>query len=156
MNMLIATDGSSTAIDAARRAVALFNGPCDVTLLTVLTSLPGENEDELDYHPSPEVRAREWEAVIGEADRDLRRTAEVLSLVHVDAQVEAGDVASTISRVARDTGADVVVVGTHMHSALRHLFRRSVAEHVVHAAPCMVLVVPSDVAAEKQSEALQR
>ena len=144
MHVLIATDGSQTSIDAAQRAVDLFDRPYHVTLLTVLTTLPGENVDDLDFRPSPEQQAREWETIMDEATRQITRTAAIISSKHIDALVEAGDVASTISRAAREVDADVVVLGAHMHNALRHTFRRSVAEHVVHNAPCMVLVVPAE------------
>jgi nucleotide-binding universal stress UspA family protein len=47
-----------------------------------------------------------------------------------------------IVRYASDTGAQMVVMGTHGHSGLAHAVVGSVAERVVHRAPCPVLVVP--------------
>jgi nucleotide-binding universal stress UspA family protein len=142
MHVLIATDGSRTAVDAAR-VVDLIDRPDHVTLLAVLTSLPGENVDELDEPASsPEEQARQWETAIREANRELARTAAVLSTPPVDTRVDAGDVASTITRVAREVDADVIVLGTHARHGLQHLLRRSVAERVVRNARCMVLVVP--------------
>jgi nucleotide-binding universal stress UspA family protein len=42
---------------------------------------------------------------------------------------------------ARETDADLIIIGTHGHSGLDHLLLGSVAERVVRNAPCPVLVV---------------
>jgi nucleotide-binding universal stress UspA family protein len=141
MHLLVATDGSQTAIDAAQLAVGLFD-PDNVTLLTVLASVPGENVDEVDEPAfTPEEQAREWEAEMAAVNRELARVHAVLTAPHVDTRVEAGDVAWTISRVAREVDVDLIVLGAHMRHGHRHMFRRSVAERVVRDAPCTVLVV---------------
>ena len=64
---------------------------------------------------------------------------------------EAGLVATTILRsgtpaeeivaVARERGADCVVIGTRGHTGLARLILGSVARNVLHHAPCSVLVV---------------
>ena len=46
-----------------------------------------------------------------------------------------------IIRVARDIGADLIVLATHGYSGLKHLLLGSTAERVVRNAPCPVLVV---------------
>jgi nucleotide-binding universal stress UspA family protein len=46
-----------------------------------------------------------------------------------------------IIRYAREIGADLIVVGTHGRTGLRHVFIGSVAERVVRKAPCPVLSV---------------
>ena len=45
-----------------------------------------------------------------------------------------------IVRVAREIGADLIVLSTRGHSGLKHLLLGSTAEHVVRNAPCPVLV----------------
>ena len=49
--------------------------------------------------------------------------------------------APTIVNYARETGIDLIVMGTHGRSAMTHLLMGSVAERVVRLAGCPVLVV---------------
>ena len=46
-----------------------------------------------------------------------------------------------IIKVARDEGADMIVMGTHGRTGLAHVLIGSVAERVVREAPCPVLTV---------------
>lgn len=46
-----------------------------------------------------------------------------------------------IVRYARTNGHDLIVMGTHGHTGLRHALLGSVAERVVRKAPCAVLTV---------------
>ncbi len=55
-----------------------------------------------------------------------------------------GRAAETIVSVAQETNADLIVMGTHGRSALAHMLLGSVAERVVHTAPCSVLTIRPD------------
>lgn len=57
------------------------------------------------------------------------------------AHIRYGDPAKAILQLAIDIGADVLVVGTHRRSGVQKLVLGSVAEQVLHAAHCPVLVV---------------
>jgi universal stress protein A len=46
-----------------------------------------------------------------------------------------------ICTLAREYNADLIVIGTHGHTGIKHTFLGSVAERVVRHAPCPVLVV---------------
>jgi nucleotide-binding universal stress UspA family protein len=54
---------------------------------------------------------------------------------------------ATILNAARESGCDLIVMGTHGRRGLNRLFRRSVAEEVVRRAPCLVLTVRAGVPA---------
>ncbi len=56
-------------------------------------------------------------------------------------EVRLGDAAEEIVAAAKELNADLLVVGTHGRSGLKHLLLGSVAEHVVRHAPCPVLTV---------------
>jgi nucleotide-binding universal stress UspA family protein len=58
-----------------------------------------------------------------------------------DVEVAAGPPADTIVRLARERGADLIVMGTHGRTGLQHALLGSVAEKVVRLAPCPVLTV---------------
>ena len=56
-------------------------------------------------------------------------------------QVEVGVPFVEIVRAARESGTDLIVMGSHGRTGLEHLLIGSVAERVVRKAPCSVLVV---------------
>ena len=58
-----------------------------------------------------------------------------------EAEVVAGHPAETIVHVAQERAADLIVMGTHGRTGLRHALLGSVAEKVVRLAPCPVLTV---------------
>ena len=62
--------------------------------------------------------------------------------VPVDTLVTRGAAAEKIVETALGNDVDLIVMGTHGRTGLRHLLIGSVAEHVVRRAPCPVLVVP--------------
>lgn len=62
-------------------------------------------------------------------------------VTHATYVVEEGDPATTVLDVARRTGADLVVMGTHGRSGLQRLMLGSVAERVLRWSPIPVLTV---------------
>lgn len=67
---------------------------------------------------------------------------------------EAGDTSSTIVDQALSTGADLIVMGTHGRRGFQRLLLGSVAEAVLHHAPCPVLTVPPQADDADRSEAV--
>ncbi len=61
--------------------------------------------------------------------------------VAVDHQLTEGDAATQVLRVARESGCDLIVMGTHGRTGLGRLLLGSVAEQVVRKANCAVLTV---------------
>jgi universal stress protein A len=58
--------------------------------------------------------------------------------------VRYGQPAEEIVQVARERKIDLIVIGTHGHSGVKHLLIGSVAERVVRHAPCPVLTLRPD------------
>ena len=54
----------------------------------------------------------------------------------------AGGPAHVIAQTAENEGADVIVTGSRGHTPLAGVFLGSVAQRLLHIAPCPVLVVP--------------
>jgi nucleotide-binding universal stress UspA family protein len=63
-------------------------------------------------------------------------------------RLEHGEPAPVILAVAKQIGADLIVIGTHGRTGLRRLLMGSVAEQVVRKASCPVLTVKNPMAAE--------
>jgi universal stress protein A len=58
-----------------------------------------------------------------------------------EAIVQVGTAFEVITNLARDSEVDLIVITTHGHTGLKHVFMGSTAERVVRHAPCPVLVV---------------
>ncbi|MGH0030855.1 MAG: universal stress protein [Myxococcota bacterium] len=84
-----------------------------------------------------------WASVRGEAEATLARYAEELTAkgIPVETAVCEGYAATVIVEEAAERGVDLIVIGTHGHSGLKHLLLGSIAERVVHKAGCPVLTV---------------
>jgi len=61
----------------------------------------------------------------------------------VEARMFPGPAAPALARASAEEHLDLLVTGTHGRRGFRHLVLGSVAERLVHLAPCAVLVVRS-------------
>ncbi len=84
-----------------------------------------------------------WSNVKVEAEQSLSRYAEDLERRDIQAEsvVREGYPATVIVDEAASQPADLIVIGTHGLSGLKHLLLGSIAERVVQRAPCPVLTV---------------
>ncbi|SRR5581483_5053149 len=143
---LIATDGSDYANTAAARAKDLLHAGTEITLLTVVPPpvMPvGAPVTGIEAAPiiTPETTEELTAAYKEEASQNLDRTARALGGGDVIQRVEYGDAAAEICRVAEDEHFDVIVVGSHGSGFVKRVFLGSVSSHLLHHAPCPVLVV---------------
>lgn len=79
-----------------------------------------------------ESRLAEWQA---EAAAAIGRP--------IEARMFPGPAAPSLAHAAAEEHLDLLVTGTHGRRGFRHLVLGSVAERLVHLAPCAVLVVRS-------------
>lgn len=84
-----------------------------------------------------------WTQVKTEAEKSLEGHAAALRArgLEVEVEVVEGYPATAIEEAVTRKNADLVVIGTHGHTGLKHLLLGSVAERVVQKAPCPVLTV---------------
>jgi len=103
--------------------------------------------------PATVVQAGERVKVFADQERDriergtlfgLRRLAQRLDGVAVDASVRFGDPAEEIVDQAEATGVDLIAMATHRRSVVARLVRRGVAERVERATTVPVILVPYD------------
>lgn len=83
-----------------------------------------------------------------EIQAEIRKQAEQLSADGIDTSVEMRNVmlggpAHPIAEIADNAGADLIVVGTHGHTAVGGMLLGSVTQRLLHIAHCPVLAVPS-------------
>lgn len=72
---------------------------------------------------------------------ELRTETQKHSAVEMSVVVEHGSPAQGIVSASRDGGFDMIVMGTHGRTGLRHVVMGSVAEAVVRRALCPVLTI---------------
>jgi len=91
--------------------------------------------------------------LLGQIERRLEsvgRTTREAGIHHVETHLLHGNPAAEIARQARIGSNDLIVIGTHGRTGFKRLVLGSVAERVLHKAPCPVLAVrlPTDPPAE--------
>ena len=84
-----------------------------------------------------------WAGVKTEAEQSLRRYQGELEQrgIEVEGVVREGYAATAIVDEAASQKADLIVIGTHGLSGLKHMLLGSIAERVVQKSPCPVLTV---------------
>lgn len=97
---------------------------------------------------------KRWETYEQSGLEELRQfAAEAMAQgVKTEFTQTAGDPGHVICDVANSWGADLIIVGNRGRSGLSELLLGSVSNHVMHHAPCSVLVVHSAAAQAQSSE----
>lgn len=138
-NILIAVDGSKFSEEAAHagielakalKATATFLCVVDISNLVSNASVGGVIDAEIlkIYHE--------------EAEKVVDSVAKKCTYEKIKKLTPEGIPAETIMRTAKSEKADMIVMGTHGRTGLRHLLIGSVAENVVRHSHIPVLVVP--------------
>ena len=142
MKVLIATDGSELSVHAARRGLELLGKPDSVTVVAVVTDIPGEEAGGFEGPvETPEEQQAEWDQEQADANAAIAATIDGIQQPSAARRVEVGDPGGAICAAARAIEADVVVLGSHGRGVLKRVVLGSVSEYVLRHAPCPVLVV---------------
>jgi nucleotide-binding universal stress UspA family protein len=148
LNIVVATDGSESAIDAARRSMDLLGPRGHVVLVAVIPEYEDPMSDaggiegpDISYKQAD----KDWEKATAEGQAALDRTASALG-TEAEVRLVPDDekTGSVIVRVASEMNADVLVVGSSSKGWLSRLFGGSVSDYVAHHAPCPVLLIRHD------------
>ena len=146
MKCLVATDGSETALAAVQQAKALLRPEAHFVLVTVIP----EREDPLETaggFEGPLLTEEEADAEFAKDQADgqaaLERTMVAVGDDTVDIRLIPAleQPGHAIVEWARETDADLIVIGARRHGLLKRIFTGSISDYVVHHAPCPVLVV---------------
>jgi nucleotide-binding universal stress UspA family protein len=141
-SIVVGTDGSQTAHEAVRQALALA------------VALGARLEIVSAYEPVSSARLREEAQQIPadlqwmvnpreDVDATLREAAELAAEAGVESETYArqGDPADAILDVAEERGADLIVVGNKGMTGAKRFLLGSVPNKVSHHAPCSVLII---------------
>lgn len=144
MKVLIGIDGSELALRAAQRALALVKEDARVVLVAVARPVIGTIGSTAGVAPAigatPGLVEEATEAAEHEVAGDVAAAARALG-VPTETRVLVGDPGDALCRLAAEEGADLLVVGSHGSGLLKRALLGSVSHHVLHHAPCPVLVV---------------
>jgi type II secretory ATPase GspE/PulE/Tfp pilus assembly ATPase PilB-like protein/nucleotide-binding universal stress UspA family protein len=133
--ILVPTDFSDISTQALAYAVDLAASlKAELHILHVVTEHPAT---------SPSARERERLRDLWQKLDLLPRPSEARDLTVVR-EVHHGAPAEKIVHYAEEHGVGLIVMGTHGRTGLAHLVLGSVAERVLHHAPCPVLAVQPD------------
>jgi nucleotide-binding universal stress UspA family protein len=142
-SIVVGTDGSDTATEAVRQAIALAR------------SVGARIELVSAYEPVPESRLREESVHAPEEDlhwmvnvrEDVLATLETAAAairaagIEVEVFARQGDPADAILDVAEERGSDLIVVGNKGMTGAKRFLLGSVPNKVSHHAPCSVLII---------------
>jgi nucleotide-binding universal stress UspA family protein len=140
--ILIATEGSPCSREAIHHFLETgIVGESEITVLTVIpvpASTGSQTERDARYLDEVATAQQALDNAVLDA---------AFSGTTVRTMSRVGDPADTIVLVAEELGANLIVLGTHGPEGLDRLAatgpdRRSVAEEVLHRAPCGVLIYP--------------
>jgi nucleotide-binding universal stress UspA family protein len=131
-----ATDGSEAADKALPYVEGLAKSTgAAVEVVHVVEYLVGPKSGEPLDPAEPETKAK-----LDKQVADLTASGIDASLTVVAGYNRVA--AHAVADVAKESGADLIVVGTHGHSAFSGLVLGSVTQRLLHIAPCPVLAVP--------------
>ena len=152
--LLVPLDGSELAEEALVIAGDLAESLDGVIVLArvVPPPVPGRFYAPNLLEQVREAQTREAEAYLASAAERLKEDR-----LHVETRVEAGEVATTLVRLAEQERCQLIVMGSHGLGGLGwHVFG-SVAQKVLHASHCPVLIVrPTPAEMEREEETEER
>jgi nucleotide-binding universal stress UspA family protein len=138
--LLVAVDGSATAVRATQYAIKLAkeNGSISIHLVTAHEEprVYGEIAVYVTPEKMAELQRQAAEGVLEEAEELIRQAA-----VPYTREILVGPVASVIARRADELGCDSIVIGTRGMTAIGNLLMGSVATKIVHFAHVPVTLV---------------
>lgn len=139
--VVTAVDGSEQALHAAQVAASLARRH-DAKLYVITVIRPPEGWWGIGGAPPP---PESLSKAVADAQREvLDRTMEAIDTEGVTTETiaELGDPASAIFTFCGEVNADVLVIGRRGAGLLERVVLGSVADRLVHYAPCPTLVVP--------------
>jgi nucleotide-binding universal stress UspA family protein len=136
--ILLAYDGSDGSKLALDKAAELAKAAQAEFHILAVGRIPEYAETVSEVEEATEQATSFYSKVTDEAARTLKQRG-----LTATSHIEFGKPGDVILRIAEDLKADLVILGTNPHSALRRRFLGATVDKVVDRAHCSVLVVRS-------------
>src|ERR1019366_3049739 len=150
IKIIMATEGSEAAIDAARRSMDLLRPHAHVAVVMVIPEYEDPMLDAGGFE-GPGITYKQadkdWKRSTATGQSALDRTAAVLGPdveVRLVPDDEFESTGAAIVRVAHEMNADVLVIGSSGKNWLSRHIGGSVSDYVAHHAPCPVMLIRHD------------
>ena len=134
--ILVAYDGSEGAKLALEKSGEIVGAAHAELHLLAVGRIPEYAETVSETEEAREQAKSYYSKVMEDAAEHLKQRG-LSAKIHID----FGKPADTILRIAEDLRVDLLVLGTHPHSALRRRVLGATADKVIDHAHCSVLVV---------------
>lgn len=146
MKVMIATDGTQTAIDAARRSLTLLHPDARIELVTVVPARPDPAEDAGGFEGpllTEDEADLEWDRAVRAGRAALSRTIDALGVAVDEAKVVPTEstVDQALFALVRDERPDLLVLGSNERGWFDRLVHGSTDGRLLHHAPCPLLIV---------------
>lgn len=138
--ILVPLDYSTHSDEALRTAVDLASHYGASITLTNVYEPVDRLLPEAAWVLTPEQQTRVLSAFTDRLERSEKQARD-LGATRVDSRLLEGEPALRIVGCASEGSFDLIVMGTHGRKGVRHMLLGSVAERVLRAASCAVLVV---------------
>lgn len=135
-NIVLAFDGSDCSHKALQRAKAIAERFEATLWLVHVFHNPSDLLGYSDYEKLFAKRKGAAQTVLDDARQKLGRTT-----FTVQEELQEGNEAESILKVAEDSKADLIVMGTRGLGAVKGILVGSVSRKVIHYADCPVMVV---------------
>jgi nucleotide-binding universal stress UspA family protein len=140
-HVLVPTDFSTKALDAARAARELALESTEITLLHIFDPEPIAPVASTDLAPTGKGLPADVERRVTRSLEQIR-DHELSGIKKVNLEILVSKFpAKSICQYAEKQLVDLIILTTHGRTGLSHILMGSVAEEVVRKAPCPVLVM---------------
>ncbi len=141
--VIVATDGSDVAEEAAHACLKLLDPSEKVMVVTVVEGTDPSITQDGTGHAGPTMNESQFatlrDRLLAEGQEIVDRTAASLP-GEVETRVIEGSAGMALCQFAEEVSADAIVMGTRGRGALRRAFLGSISDHVLRNAPCPVIV----------------
>lgn len=142
-NILVPTDCSELSQEAAKYAIEFAQQyKASLTILLVTPTEPLAVLNDYGYF-SPELHQKLVEESTKRAEAELANFWDSIATTNVEVKLvnAKGDPFTEIIRYAKEHEIDLIIMGTHGHTGIKHVLMGSVTEKVVRYSPHPVLTV---------------